>query len=152
MALVEAPRQIAEGRRLRPHRQALTKAFEVVGQLSRAGVPPFRIARQGTRHDLVEVAAVEALIEGEGEPLRVAVDPSQEELYAPGLRVIEADGLSPAAARRLRIRVFDAADRLVTERLAVADNRRPLSMTILITRDCAGVECSDPAAPACLRL
>lgn len=90
---------------------------------------------------------VTELLAADGEPIeRVihAVDPAAS--YVAGARVarLEARGLTRIAVRA------EHEGELVVERRAIVEVTASRGVTLLLTRDCRGVECVDPARPSCL--
>src|SRR5688500_16353928 len=60
--------------------------------------------------------------------------------YLEGVRVAEVATIQPGAAT-VRVALRDSADAIVTERVVRATVRGSYVVTVVITRDCVGVEC-----------
>lgn len=106
------------------------------------------------RTDLVagaEFARVETRIEGGP---AVSEDAPTGRSYVAGRRVAVFRDLPRSPSLRLELRLLDASGALVVARPAfVAGDVADAAVTIVVTRDCRGVECpagDDPAASACL--
>ncbi|MCB9594159.1 MAG: hypothetical protein H6719_15615 [Sandaracinaceae bacterium] len=69
---------------------------------------------------------------------------------ARGFRVAERAALAPGS-HDVRVTLTGAGPAgTLASRLVRVDVARSRSVTVVITRDCEGVECGDPAAPSCL--
>lgn len=80
----------------------------------------------------------------------LTVDPGED--FAGGVRVAELGGLAPGE-QLVRVRFYGARGALVLERAARVTLTADQVITVLLTRDCRGVECPAPSAPdlaACL--
>jgi len=73
--------------------------------------------------------------------------------FAAGVRVAELSGL-PLGTLNLRVELRSDAGRAVLFRPVVVTLQRDTAITVLLTRDCRGIECpgtgDDPSAEACL--
>jgi len=72
-----------------------------------------------------------------------------DESFVEGARLAEFKNLV-AQPYRLVVKLRDRHGALTAERPAAFDVRNHRLVTIVITRDCSGVGCSDPGKPACL--
>lgn len=95
----------------------------------------------------VEVAMAEVVID-DGEhtdqrPLRLEDD------LAGGLRVAELHDL-PHGNHRVSLTLRAPNGAVVATRRALVSLRGPLAITLLVTRNCAGVTCDDPGRPECV--
>lgn len=68
---------------------------------------------------------------------------------ASGIRVAELTALEPGR-RELTLTLVAPDGSAVATRQAILEVQRATAVTILVTRNCEGVVCDDPAAPACV--
>lgn len=101
----------------------------------------------------VEFTATRVQVFGGGGTLAFAdSDVSAADDFFAGVRVAELAGL-PLGTLDLRVELSDATGRAVIGRPVRVTLRTDTVVTVLVTRDCRGVECpgaGDPAATACL--
>lgn len=95
----------------------------------------------------VEVAEVIARIEGLDDEMRTPFTTSDD--LADGVRVGLFDGV-PSGTQRVSVELVSPTGEVVGDRSAVVQIRGSTGVTLLVTRNCAGVTCDDPAANQCL--
>lgn len=92
-----------------------------------------------------ELGVVVVSLPGEARREEHAVDVDAD--YLSGVRVATFRDL-PRGDAALRLDAHDADGHLVTTQRVRLEVRAETAVTVLVTRDCAGVDCDDPAAPA----
>ena len=99
----------------------------------------------------LELAAVEVEVRPAGAMAQTLVFPVDGALdWGGGVRVAEVAAL-PLGETRLVVSAHDDRGAEVVARPALTNLGAGVHvLTVLLTRDCAGIECDDPAAPACL--
>lgn len=94
-----------------------------------------------------EIACAELAVEGVADPLMQCFAPSAE--LAEGARVAELDGLTEGP-RRITLRLLAPSGRVVATRVAIVTLAQSTVATLVVTRNCEGVVCDEPSAPACI--
>lgn len=94
----------------------------------------------------VEVARVVTRVDGVDE---MTTELAVGDDLAAGVRVGFFESVS-SGTQRVSVELRAADDALIAERTAVVQVRGSTGVTLLVTRNCAGVTCDDPAANQCL--
>ena len=95
-----------------------------------------------------EFTSVETLVtDGDRRLIRRAVLPAtRAEDYLEGRRIVEVVDLTPGNLA-LEIRLLDPSGALVAGREALVSVRASTAITVIITRDCAGLQCPEVGSP-----